>query len=154
MSVNYLTSEDIKEKKERLTKLENELIVDARERLETARSYGDLSENAEYDIAKEDVAKFSSEIAELQLQLSTAKVIEDKKHVVAEIGATVSVKNVKTGIAYEYKIVGAVGADPMNKKQLSNESPLGVALDGKKAGDKIVVDAPKGKIEYEIIKVK
>lgn len=115
-----------------------------------ARDYGDLSENAEYDAAREDQGLVESRIAEIEDIILNADVIKTGASSEVTLGSTVELKNGKKSIVYT--VVGPVEADPLEGK-ISNESPIGVALFGQKVGDKIVVETPKGKITYEIVSI-
>lgn len=137
--------------------LEEELeqLIDSRgaiaDRIAEARSFGDLSENAEYAAAREEQSRTESRIAEIEKILASVEIIKaDKTDDVVGLGETVVLKSGRT--TTEYTIVGAVEADPMNGK-ISNESPLGKQLLGKKIGDKVSIDTPKGKTTYEILKI-
>ncbi len=146
--------------KEGLVKLELELeelkTVKRREvsaRLQEAISYGDLSENAEYDEAKNEQAFVEARINELEEQIKLAEIIKeskDKKGTI-EIGSTVKLK-MTGGEEHEYEIVGSTESDPAMRK-ISNESPVGAAVLGKKVKDIVEVVAPGGKFKYEILKV-
>ena len=133
---------------------------DIAEKLKVARSYGDLSENSEYDEAKSEQAKIEARINELQYQLDNAVIIDSadagsgsaKKNVVT-MGSKVNVirKTDKKELVYE--IIGFSQSDPANGK-ISDESPVGMALMGAKKGDTVVVEAPIGNIEFKIKDVK
>ena len=121
------------------------------ERLSYARSQGDLSENSDYQNAKEELEFLDGRISELQEVLKNAVVVGGKsKNDEASIGTKVTLKT--DGKEHIYQIVGDWEADPINKK-ISHTSPLGQALVGKKAGDKIEVEAPAGKITYKILAI-
>ena len=126
---------------------------DIAEKLKVARSYGDLSENSEYDEAKSEQAKIEARISELEYQLDNAEIVESLDDDSISMGAVVSVvrKNDKAKLTYE--IVGFSQSNPAEGK-ISDESPVGKALIGAKAGDTVVVEAPVGNIEFEIKKVK
>ena len=120
------------------------------EKIAEARDYGDLSENAEYDAAREDQGLVESRIAEIEDILQNADIIKPTHKSTVGIGSKVALKNgAKTT---EYSIVGPVEANPGEGK-ISNESPLGVALMGKKEGEKATVTTPKGEITYTIAKL-
>jgi len=120
------------------------------EKIAEARDYGDLSENAEYDAAREDQGLVESRIAEIEDILQNAEIIKPTHKSTVGIGSKVALKNgPKTT---EYSIVGPVEANPVEGK-ISNESPLGVALMGKKEGEKATVTTPKGEITYTIAKL-
>ena len=145
----------------RLAELEKELnyLKTTREReiaamIAEARSYGDLSENSEYDAAKNEQAKLYGRIAEIEDVLSHAVIIEDENEATGRVGlgCTVVVENVKTGAQTTYRITGSQEADPMNGK-LSDDSPFGRAVVGKSEGDKFIVNAPLGAYEMRVISV-
>jgi transcription elongation factor GreA len=121
------------------------------ERLSYARSQGDLSENSDYQSAKEELEFLDGRIDELTEVIKTAAVVStNAKTSGVGVGTKVTVK--VNGTKTVFDIVGEWEADPMNKK-ISHESPLGVALAGKKIGDKVEVEAPAGKVQYEILAV-
>ncbi len=124
------------------------------ERLKEAISYGDLSENSEYEEAKNEQAFMEGRILELEGLIKIAKVVDEKQHSkkVIEIGAKVKILNVKKKEEIEITIVGGTEADPFNNR-ISNESPVGVALVGAKVGDIVIVEMPHGKAEYEVLKL-
>jgi transcription elongation factor GreA len=116
------------------------------ERIADARSYGDLSENAEYSSARDEQNINESRINEIENILKNADIIKESKKDVVSLGSTVVLKN---GFQVEYKIVGAIEADPLDGK-ISNESPLGLELMGKKVGDSVTIATPKGEAKYTI----
>lgn len=120
------------------------------EKIADARGYGDLSENAEYDAAREDQGLVESRIAEIEDILLNAEIIKGSKKSTIGLGSKVELKNGKTSVSYH--VVGPVEANPVEGK-ISNESPIGMALMGKKVGDKATVTTPKATIEYEIVSV-
>ena len=121
------------------------------ERVATARSYGDLSENAEYHAAKEDLSLIDSRIEEIEGVLSHAKVIKHSKNTSSiKVGSTVTVKH--KGKNVKYQVVTAWEADPAENK-ISSDSPIGQSFLGKKQGDTITVAVPAGEQKYEIIKI-
>lgn len=123
---------------------------DIAEKIAEARDYGDLSENAEYDAAREDQGLVESRIAEIEDILLNADIIKAGKSSNVVLGSSVELKNDKTTITYT--VVGPVEANPLEGK-ISNESPIGHALFGQKVGDNISVETPKGKITYEIVSI-
>ena len=144
----------------RLADLEKELnyLKTTREReiaamIAEARSYGDLSENSEYDAAKNEQAKLYGRIAEIEDILSHAVIIEDENEANGRVGlgCTVVVENEK-GERIQYRITGSQEADPMQFK-LSDDSPFGRAIVGKSEGDKFIVNAPAGAYEMKVISV-
>jgi transcription elongation factor GreA len=124
---------------------------DIADRIAEARSFGDLSENAEYSIAREEQSRTETRISEIEEILIGAEIIEvDKSDGVIGLGDTVKLKSGRT--TTEYVLVGAVEANPADGK-ISNESPLGKQLIGKKMGEHVSIDTPKGKQSYEIVKI-
>ena len=127
------------------------------EKIKVARSYGDLSENSEYDEAKNEQAIVESRIATLEATLKNAVIVEDDAAPVDDedtiwLGNKVTVLDVEFGDELVYDIVSSIEADPMNGK-ISDDSPLGKAMLGRKAGDTIEVEAPIGTLQYKILKV-
>lgn len=121
------------------------------EKIADARGYGDLSENAEYDAAREEQGLVESRIAEIEGILLNAEIIKASKSSKVVLGSKVELKTGKKTVVYS--VVGPVEADPLEGK-ISNESPIGVALMGKKVGDSVTISTPKGEIVYEIVSIK
>ena len=145
----------------RLADLEKELnyLKTTREReiaamIAEARSYGDLSENSEYDAAKNEQAKLYGRIAEIEDILSHAVIIEDENELTGAVGlgCTVTVEDLTTGEQTTYKITGSQEANPMEYK-LSDDSPFGRAIVGKKSGDIFTVIAPSGSYSMKVLDV-
>ena len=149
-----VTKEGLKKLTEELDQLRNVKRKEVAERIKEAISYGDLSENSEYEEAKNEQAFVEGRIIELEDKVKYAKIISDKHAgAVVQIGTRVMVKNVtKRGHAEEYTIVGSTEADPVSRK-ISNESPVGHALLDKREGDRVKVQVPAGMVEYEILKL-
>ncbi len=123
------------------------------EQIKEARSFGDLSENSEYDEAKTEQGKLYSRIAEYQDLIEHAVVVEDSEDSdKVGIGSIVSVRDLETNEEMKYKIVGSQEANPMDGK-ISDDSPFGRALYGHELGQVIEVDAPAGVIQYEILAI-
>jgi transcription elongation factor GreA len=120
------------------------------DRLSNARSQGDLAENSDYQSAKEELEFLDGRIEELTEVVKSAEVVSTVKGSWVGVGTKVTVK--LNGTKTIFDIVGDWEADPVNKK-ISHESPLGLALTGKKVGDKVEVEAPAGKLQYEILAV-
>ena len=145
----------------RLQDLEKELnyLKTTREReiaamIAEARSYGDLSENSEYDAAKNEQAKLYGRIAEIEDILSHAVIIEDENEAngLVGLGCTVTVEDLTTGEKTEYKITGSQEANPMEYK-ISDDSPFGRAVVGKAIGDKFTVNAPSGSYTMKVLDI-
>jgi transcription elongation factor GreA len=146
---------------QRLKELQDEIIYlktvrekEVAELIKEARSFGDLSENSEYDEAKNEQGKLYSRIAELEEILSNYVVIEEEESDgdYVRLGCTVTVLDKEFGEEETYKIVGSQEADPMNGA-ISEDSPFGKALLGKSVKAQVTVDAPAGPVYYEIVKI-
>lgn len=146
-----LTSEGLKKLQDELDNLKNVRRKENTAALKIAKSFGDLSENSEYDEAKNEQAEIEARIAEIENMLKNVEIINEDGIAtdVASIGAKITVKDLDDGEVSEYLIVGSTEADPM-KGKISDESPVGSALLGHKVGEVVVVEAPMGKIEYQI----
>jgi len=138
---------------EELEQLEKNKRPEAIERLAKARDFGDLSENAEYHSAKEDLSTLEGRLEELKDILTRVIVVDVQKSGLKQVGLGSVVHIEVNGSKHEFTIVGEWEADPAAKK-ISHESPLGKALMGKKVGDSVEVEAPSGKITYAIKSVK
>lgn len=123
---------------------------DIADKIAEARDFGDLSENAEYDSAREEQGLVESRIAEIEDILLNAEIIKAGSKSKVTLGSKVELKTGKKTVTYS--VVGPVEADPLEGK-ISNESPIGEALMGKKVGDSITITTPKGEISYEIVKI-
>ena len=151
-----ITAEGLKRLEEELAQRKGAIREEFVERLKEARAQGDLSENSEYDQAKEDQGKNESRIVELEQMIKTAVIIDTTasgKEGIVSLGCTVVLKDVETGEEETYAIVGTTEADPFNNK-ISNESPVGSAILGKKVHDVVVANTPAGELSYEILEVK
>ena len=140
-----LTKSGLDELKGKIEHLSGDRRREVAERIKEAREFGDISENAEYDDAKNEQAMLEKQISDLEEKLRNARVI-DAKSVdtdVVSVGVTVHVKDQKTDKSTKFKIVGSSEADPAEQK-LSNESPVGKALMGRKRGDVVSVPVPRG----------
>ena len=123
------------------------------ELIKEARSYGDLSENSEYDEAKTEQGKLYSKIAELKNLIEHAEIVEHSARAgVIGIGSKVTVLDVELGEECEYQIVGSQEANPMTGR-ISDDSPFGKGLIGKKIGETVIIEAPAGELEFEILNV-
>jgi transcription elongation factor GreA len=146
-----LTAKGLKKLQDELADLSDRGRKDVAKRLKEAIAYGDLSENAEYDEAKNQQAFIEQRIAILEEQIRNAKVVKESKGDVVQIGSKVTLK--VGGEKHEFVIVGSTEADSMSHK-ISNESPVGEAILGKKKKEKVIVKAPGGEFEYEILDIK
>ncbi len=150
-----LTREGLKALEVELEDLKGRGRREVAQRLKEAISYGDLSENSEYEEAKNQQAVLEGRIIELDRLIRDSRVVDENTHskAVVEIGARVTVRpEGEKKVEIEMKIVGATEADPFNNR-ISSESPLGAALMGNKVGDIVVVHAPAGAESYEIMKI-
>ncbi|HET6747530.1 MAG TPA: transcription elongation factor GreA [Candidatus Saccharimonadales bacterium] len=120
------------------------------DKIAEARDFGDLSENAEYDSAREEQGLVESRIAEIEDILLNAELIKGGSKTKVSLGSKVELRTGKKTV--HYTVVGPVEADPLEGK-ISNESPIGLALMGKKVGDKAAISTPKGEVEYEIVSI-
>ena len=153
MTGTVLTKEGMAELEAELLHLETVRRQEVAKRIDEARSFGDLSENSEYDDAKNEQGWIESRITELKYILDGATVAELPKRVSKVcIGAHVKIKSVDTGKEAQYNIVGSAEAES-SKGNISNESPIGSALIGHKKGDVVVVTTPRGEKKFEIIAV-
>ena len=143
--------EGMKKLEEKLQYLSTIRRAEVAEQIAVARGFGDLSENAEYDEAKNEQSRLEAEIADLENTIRTALVIDDSEVATDRVnfGTTVRVFDVELDEEVEYTIVGARESDPLNNR-ISNESPMGAALLGKKKGQTVKVNAPGGIITLKI----
>ncbi len=150
-----LTPQRLKELQEELTYLKTVREREVAEQIKEARSFGDLSENSEYDEAKNEQGKLYSRIAEVEAVLADYVLIEEKTFSAnaVNLGSQVKVLDEETGDEDSYRIVGSQEADPMNGR-ISEDSPFGKALIGKEVGDEVVVEAPAGVLRYKILDIK
>ena len=153
--ITSVTEAGYQKLKEELDFLKNVKRREAAERVGEARSYGDLSENSEYDDAKNEQAKVEAQIAELEETIAHVKIVnnDDINTNVANIGLTVKVLYVEDDEEVEYSLVGSREVDVLNNK-ISDQSPIGKAIMGTKAGDSVTVDIPYGRISLKILEVK
>ena len=151
----FMTAEGLKKTQERLEYLKTTKRQEVAKKLAEARSYGDLSENSEYDIAREEQINVESEIFDLEEKLKSAVVIDPKKVNTSKVGVgcTVTATNMKTNQVVEYKIVGDTDSDPY-KGIISNVSPIGAGLMNKKVGEIAQIKTPAGIVAYKITKIK
>src|SRR5436305_4373928 len=140
-----LTKDGLEELKQKIDYLSNDRRREVDERIKEAREFGDISENSEYDDAKNEQAMLESRIAQLQEKLGMATVIQakDLSTDVVQVGSVVHVKDEKTGKSVKYTIVGSAEAKP-DEHKLSNESPVGRALIGRRRNETVAVKVPRG----------
>lgn len=149
-----LTAEGLKHLEEELNHYKSVRRMEVAERIKTAIEYGDISENSEYDDAKNEQAFIEGRIIELENKINTAKIIDGsgKKNEVS-VGRTVTILDEETGEEFVYTIVGSSEADPF-KNRISNESPVGRAILGKKKNESVKVPTPGGEVTYKILAIK
>lgn len=145
----WLTPEEIKKREERLEYLKGPRRLEIAEQLKIARAFGDLSENAEYDAAKNEQAKNEYDIVQLENELRNAKVIDENAIDTSTVGVgtVVKVKNIEKGTEMSFQIVGSAETDPTQGK-ISNESPVGRALLGHRLGETVDVVTPGGAFHF------
>ena len=149
-----LSAERLEELKQELTYLKTVREKEVAELIKEARSFGDLSENSEYDEAKNEQGKLYSRIAELDEILSNYTLIEEQENHMdmVHVGNNVVVKDLEFDETLHYQIVGSQEADPMNGR-ISEDSPFGRALLGKAVGEDVIVEAPAGTLHYRVIEI-
>ncbi|MGF7060894.1 transcription elongation factor GreA [Brassicibacter mesophilus] len=150
----FLTVEGLAKIEEELETLKTVRRKEVAERIKQALAFGDISENSEYDEAKNEQAWVEERIAKLERTLRNARVIDDEdiSIEVVSIGSKVTVKDIEFDEELKYTIVGSAEADPYEGK-ISNESPVGRTLIGRKAGEIVEVQVPDGVIKYEILSI-
>lgn len=149
-----VSTEGLHQMEEKLKYMTTVRRAEVAEHLNIARGFGDLSENAEYDEAKDEQAKLEADIQELEAALRNVVVIDGEISTDAvNVGTTVRVLYLDENDEEEFSIVGARESDPMNNK-ISNESPIGAALLGHKTGEIVTVEAPDGPYELKILEIK
>ncbi len=148
----YLTTEGLEELKKELDYLKTTRRPEVIDLLRDARALGDLSENAEYDAAREAQREVEGKIVQLEAMIENAIVIEETKKDKVSIGCSVKIKYTDDDEIDEYVIVGSQEADPFMNK-ISNESPIAKAIMGKKKNDKVTVESPNGNYEIEIVDI-
>lgn len=152
---NILTIEGLAKLEEELDYLKSKRRAEVALRIKQALAFGDISENSEYDEAKNEQAFVEGRIAQIENILKTAKVIDedDIQTDTVSVGNKVTLKDIEFGDEVEYSIVGSAEADPINLK-ISNESPVGKALIGKAVGSVVDIMVPDGIIKYQILSIK
>lgn len=146
-----LTREGLKKLEEELDDLKSVHRREVNERIRQAKEFGDISENAEYEDAKQEQAFVEGRVLKLEAMIRNARIIDQSDFIADQVhlGAIVKVKEMGKGQSHEFTIVGSAEADPKNAR-LSNESPLGAALMGHKHGETIDVTTPRGVMKYKI----
>lgn len=149
-----LTDDGLKKLQEELENLKTVGRTDIAERIKVARGYGDLSENSEYDDAKNEQAKIEARIAEIEALIKNHVIISEDEidSNIVSIGVTVEIKEEKSKATTTFSIVSSAESDPFSG-HISDESPVGKALIGKKVGEKAVVETPAGEKVYKIVKI-
>ena len=152
---NIMTEDGLRKLQEQLDYLVGVRRNEVAHKIEVARGFGDLSENAEYDEAKKEQGQLEEEIARLTKVISTAMVVADSEISTdkVSVGTTVKVQDVDSGDVYEYAIVGAEEADPYEDK-ISNESPVGAGLMGAAKGQTVEIEVPMGLLRYKVLDIK
>ncbi|OGH70350.1 MAG: hypothetical protein A2754_00220 [Candidatus Magasanikbacteria bacterium RIFCSPHIGHO2_01_FULL_47_8] len=149
--IHYVSAESLEELKKEVETLRNITIPEIAKRIDEAKQQGDLSENAEYHQAREDMSWAQGRLIEVERIINNSEIFVNKKTGLVSVGSTLTVK--VSGKEKQYTIVGPQEINPA-KGLISNESPLGEAFLGHRAGDKVEVSAPSGKIVYEILEIK
>ena len=146
-----LTRDGLKKLEDELDELKTVHRREVNERIRQAKEFGDISENAEYEDAKQEQAFVEGRVLKLEAMIRNARVIDASDYVADEVhlGATIKVKETSSGRSHEFTIVGSAESDPKNAR-LSNESPLGRALMGRKKGETVDVTTPRGQMKYKI----
>lgn len=154
MPAKYLTPEGKKQLEEKLQYLKTVKRPEVVKKIGLAREFGDLSENSEYDSAKEEQALLESQIAEIEDTLLNAIIIKKSDIDVSKvnIGTKVKLYDEEFDEEVEYKIIGSDESDPVNGL-ISNESPVGAGLIGHKVGESVVINTPNGEVKYKILDI-
>lgn len=149
-----LTEKGLQELERELEHLKTEGRKDIAEKIKVALSFGDLSENSEYDEAKSEQGKLEARIVEIEYMLKNVKIIDEENIDTGKVfvGSKVTIKDLETKESLTYQIVGFAQADPDNGR-ISDESPVGRALLGKKKGETVNVEVPVGVISYKIMSI-
>jgi transcription elongation factor GreA len=150
-----LTPQGYEKLKAEIEYLSNDKRREVADRIRQAREFGDIAENAEYDDAKNEQALLEHRIAMLEERLTAARVITKKEITkdVVSVGSKVRLRDISQNKTFEYHIVGSAEANPAENR-LSNESPVGKAILGKKKGEVVVVAAPRGSFKFKILEIK
>ena len=150
----WLTEREVEKRRQKLDYLKGERRLEIAEMLKIARGFGDLSENAEYDAAKNEQAELEDRIQKLETMMRKGKIVSEEEltgdHV--NLGLGVRVKDMKSKEEFTYTIVGITEADPFEDK-ISNESPVGKALLGRKKGETVEIQTENGVLNYKILEI-
>jgi transcription elongation factor GreA len=151
---NVMTYEGIKKMEDELDYLKTTRRKEVTEKIKVALSFGDLSENAEYDEAKNDQAFLEGRIIQIEKMLKSATIVDESEIIkdIVNVGSIVKVKDYEFDEEVDFLMVGSAEADPIENK-ISSESPVGSALMGKKAGDIVEVQVPDGVVKFEILNI-
>ncbi len=155
MAKEYIMTAEMYEKmKERLTYLKTVARKEVSQKISVARDFGDLSENAEYSAAREEQSQIEGEILELETKINNAKILKENSvdKTTVSVGCKVTLRDIEDEEDVEYTIVGTVEVD-ISENKISNESPLGKALMGKKKGDIVTVQTARSEIKFEILSI-
>ncbi len=149
-----ITDEGLRRLEEELEELKTVKRKDIAEKIKVALSFGDLSENSEYDEAKNEQAIIEGRIAEIENQLKNVQVLDESEltNETVRIGSKILIRDQETGEEETYKIVGSTEADPMQGR-ISDESPVGKAMLGHVAGDVVEVEIPSGAVKYVLVEI-
>lgn len=152
-----MSAERLEALKEELVHLETDRAREVADQIKEARSFGDLSENSEYDEAKAEQGKLYSKIAEIKDLIENAEIVDsgedDTPKDAVTLGSIVKVKDIEEGVEETYTIVGSQEANP-REGRISDDSPLGKGLHGHKKGETVSIEAPVGVIKFKIVSVK
>lgn len=149
----FLTKEGLNELQEELKDLKENKRPEVINQIKEARAQGDLSENAEYHAAKDKQGQIEARIKEIEYLIDNATLISNTKSSTVKIGSTVEIEYVEDKETDTYQIVGSTEADPFENK-ISNESPIAIAIIGKKVGETVSIDSPNGSYDIKIVSIK
>ncbi|MBR3490077.1 MAG: transcription elongation factor GreA [Bacilli bacterium] len=149
----FLTKEGLNELQEELKDLKENKRPEVINQIKEARAQGDLSENAEYHAAKDKQGQIEARIKEIEYLIDNATLISNTKSSTVKIGSTVEIEYVDDKETDTYQIVGSTEADPFENK-ISNESPIAIAIIGKKVGETVSIDSPNGSYDIKIVSIK
>lgn len=149
-----LTSEGLKKLEDELEQLRTRTRKEVAEKLKVALSFGDLSENSEYDEAKNEQARVEARILQLETMLKNVTILDSNEltNEIIQIGSKVKIKDLEDGEILEYRIVGSMETNP-DEGKISDESPVGKALIGHKIKDIVKIKIPAGVVQYEVLEI-